>query len=126
MPNYPGFLLLGVALWNFFSEGTTNGASALLARADLLTKTVVPRQIMVYSALLSAGLTFVINLVVLMVMLPLTGTPLGDRRRSASRCCSPISSLLTLGIVAAAGAALRALPRRRLPVGHRACRSASG
>jgi hypothetical protein len=43
VPNYPGFLLLGVALWNFFSEGTTNGASSLLARADLLTKTVVPR-----------------------------------------------------------------------------------
>ena len=40
VPNYPGFLLLGVVLWNFFSEGTTNGAGALLARAELLTKTV--------------------------------------------------------------------------------------
>jgi homopolymeric O-antigen transport system permease protein len=77
VPNYPGFLLLGVALWNFFSEGTTNGASALLARADLLTKTVVPRQIMVYAALLSAALTFVINLGVLMVVLEVTGTPIG-------------------------------------------------
>jgi ABC-type polysaccharide/polyol phosphate export permease len=77
VPNYPGFLLLGVALWNFFSEGTTNGASSLLARADLLTKTVVPRQIMVYSALMSAALTFVINLGVLMVVLKLTGTPFG-------------------------------------------------
>lgn len=76
VPNYPGFLLLGVALWNFFSEGTTNGASALLARADMLTKTVVPRQIMVYSALVSAGLTFVINLVVLLAILEVTGTPL--------------------------------------------------
>ena len=26
VPNYPGFLLLGVALWQFFSEGTANGA----------------------------------------------------------------------------------------------------
>ena len=76
VPNYPGFLLLGVALWNFYSEGTTNGAGALLARADLLTKTVVPRQIMVYAALMSAALTFVINLGVLMIVLAVTGTPL--------------------------------------------------
>jgi ABC-type polysaccharide/polyol phosphate export permease len=26
VPNYPAFLLLGVVLWNFFSEGTSNGA----------------------------------------------------------------------------------------------------
>jgi ABC-type polysaccharide/polyol phosphate export permease len=77
VPNYPGFLLLGVALWNFFSEGTTNGAGSLLARADLLTKTVVPRQIMVYAALMSAALTFVINLLVLLVLLAATGTPIG-------------------------------------------------
>ena len=77
VPNYPGFLLLGVALWNFYSEGTTNGASSLLARADLLTKTVVPRQIMVYAALMSAALTFVINLAVLLVVLEVTGTPIG-------------------------------------------------
>jgi lipopolysaccharide transport system permease protein len=74
VPNYPGFLLLGVALWNFFSEGTTNGASALLSRAELLTKTVVPRQVMVYAALMSAALTFIINLLVLMVVLEVTGT----------------------------------------------------
>jgi len=76
VPNYPGFLLLGVVLWNFFSEGTSNGAGALLARAELLTKTVLPRQVMIYSALASAGLTFVINLVILMLVLPLTGTRL--------------------------------------------------
>ncbi len=76
VPNYPGFLLVGVALWNFFSEGTANGASALLMRADLLTKTVVPREVVVYSALLSAGLTFIINLGVLVVLLRVTGTPL--------------------------------------------------
>lgn len=76
IPNYPGFLLVGVALWNFFSEGTSNGASALLMRSDLLQKTVLPRQIVVYSALLSASLTFIINLIVLMLLIRVTGTPL--------------------------------------------------
>jgi ABC-type polysaccharide/polyol phosphate export permease len=97
IPNYPGFLLVGVALWNFFSEGTSNGASALLARADLLTKTVVPRQIVVYSALLSAALTFVINLIVLMVLIRITGTPL-----TLTAICFPLLLvdlvLLTLGM----------------------------
>ena len=96
VPNYPGFLLLGVALWNFFSEGTANGASSLLSRAELLTKTVLPRQVMVYSALLSAGLTFVINLIVLMLLIRVTGTPL-----TLTAVCFPLLLvdlvLLTLG-----------------------------
>ncbi len=97
VPNYPGFLLLGVALWQFFSEGTANGANALLARSELLTKAVMPRQVVVYSALLSAGLTFVINLAVLMVMILLTGTKL-----HLTAICFPLLLvdlvLLTLGL----------------------------
>ena len=96
VPNYPGVLLLGVALWNFYSEGTTNGASSLLMRADLLTKTVVSRQIMVYAALMSAGLTFVINLLVLIVVIRVTGTPI-----DLPAVCFPVLIfdlvLLTLG-----------------------------
>jgi ABC-type polysaccharide/polyol phosphate export permease len=96
VPNYPGFLLLGVVLWNFFSEGTANGASALLARADLLTKAVLPREVVVYSALLSAGLTFVINLAVFVVLLWITGTDI-----KPSAICFPLLLvdlvLLTLG-----------------------------
>jgi ABC-type polysaccharide/polyol phosphate export permease len=76
IPNYPGFLLLGIVLWNFFEEGTGRGATALVERANLLSKTPMPRAVVVYSALLSAGLTFVINLAVLTVVLRITGTPL--------------------------------------------------
>ncbi len=76
IPNYPGFLLLGVVLWNFFEEGTGRGAAALVERANLLSKTPMPRAVVVYSVLLSAGLTFAINLVVLMILLRVTGTPL--------------------------------------------------
>jgi ABC-type polysaccharide/polyol phosphate export permease len=97
VPNYPGFLLLGVVLWNFFSEGTSNGASSLLSRAEILTKTVLPRQVMVYAALLSAALTFVINLIVLLVGLMITGTPL-----RLTAICFPLLIadlvLLTLGM----------------------------
>jgi ABC-2 type transport system permease protein len=96
VPNYPAFLLLGVVLWNFFSEGTANGANAMLARADLLTKAVLPREVVVYSALLSAALTFVINLSVFMCFIWATGTNL-----TVTAICFPLLLvdlvLLTLG-----------------------------
>jgi lipopolysaccharide transport system permease protein len=76
IPNYPAFLLLGVVIWNFFDEATSTGAGALLARANLLAKTPMPRIVVVYAALVSAGLTFAINLTVLMVFLRVTGTSL--------------------------------------------------
>ncbi len=76
IPKYPAFLLLSVVMWNFFSEGSSRGVGSLLARADVLSKMVMPREVVVYSALLSAGLTFAINLIVLMVLLWLTGTEL--------------------------------------------------
>ena len=57
----------------------------------------MPRQVVVYSALLSAGLTFVINLAVLMVMILLTGTKL-----HLTAICFPLLLvdlvLLTLGM----------------------------
>jgi ABC-type polysaccharide/polyol phosphate export permease len=97
VPNYPGFLLLGVVLWNFFSEGTANGANALLARADLLGKAVLPRQVVVYSALASAGLTFVINLLVFVGLVWVTGTEIRP-----SAICFPLLLidlvLLTTGL----------------------------
>jgi ABC-type polysaccharide/polyol phosphate export permease len=77
IPSYPAFLLLSVVIWNFFFEGSSRGVGSLLARADVLSKMVLPREIVVYSALLSAGLTFVINLVVLLVLLKVTGNALG-------------------------------------------------
>jgi lipopolysaccharide transport system permease protein len=76
VPNYPAFLLLSVVIWNFFFEGSSRGVGSLLARADVLSKMVLPREIVVYSALLSAGLTFVINLAVLLVLLKVTGNAL--------------------------------------------------
>lgn len=95
--NYTGFLLLGVVLWNFFSEGSTNGTASLLARADILSKMVLPRQVVVYSALLSAGLTFVINLLVLLVVLWVSGT-----RLATPAICFPLLLFdllaLTVGI----------------------------
>ncbi len=97
IPKYPAFLLLSVVMWNFFFEGSSHGVGSLLARADVLSKMVMPREVVVYSALLSAGLTFVINLLVLVVLLWATGT---DIQRSVMFFPLMLANLiaLTLGV----------------------------
>ena len=75
VPNYPGYLLLGIVLWNFFSEGSNNGVTAILSRAGIMTKVAMPRQVVVYAAILNALFTFAINVLVLAVVLRVTGTP---------------------------------------------------
>jgi ABC-type polysaccharide/polyol phosphate export permease len=76
VPNYPGFLLIGIVLWNFFSEGTSNGIGSLLARSSILTKVSMPRYVVVCAALLNALLTFAISLVIIGLILWFTGTHL--------------------------------------------------
>ncbi len=73
--NYPGYLLIGIVIWNFFAEGSANGVGSLLARAGILTKVAMPRYIVVCAAILNALLTFGINLLVLALLLRFTGTP---------------------------------------------------
>ena len=85
-------------LWNFFSEGTTNGVGSLLARGGIVTKVALPRHVVVFAAILNALLTFAISLVVLAVILLVVrhAVTLAGARLSR-RCCST-SSLLTLGV----------------------------
>jgi len=49
VPNYPGFLLIGIVLWSFFSEGSSNGVTSLLARSAILTKVSMPRHVVVFA-----------------------------------------------------------------------------
>lgn len=60
-------LLVGIILFNFFSEGTNAGMSALLSKAQLVTKIYVPRWTIILAATLNSGLIFLMNLVVIVV-----------------------------------------------------------
>ena len=75
VPNYPGYLLLGIVLWSFFAEGSANGVGSLLARANILGKVNMPRYVVVFAAVLNALMTFAIGLVILGIVLAVTGTP---------------------------------------------------
>ncbi|MFN8545161.1 MAG: ABC transporter permease [Candidatus Binatia bacterium] len=76
IPNYPGYLLTGIVLWNFFAEGTANGVGSLMARAGILSKAPIGRHIAVCAAILNVLLTFMISVVILIGLLIVTGTTL--------------------------------------------------
>ncbi len=66
-------LLLGIVLWTFFTEATSQGMQAIVGRGDLIRKINFPKYIIVISATLSALINFVLNLVVVFVFMLFDG-----------------------------------------------------
>jgi ABC-2 type transport system permease protein len=64
---YPVSLLMGIVLFNFFSDGSQLGMWSLVVRESLLRKLSFPRLIIPTSATLTAALTFAINALVVAV-----------------------------------------------------------
>src|SRR5688500_16681585 len=52
--HYPVYLLLGVVLWSFFIEATTNGLQSIVSRGDLIRKINFPKYIIVISGTISS------------------------------------------------------------------------
>jgi len=71
--HYPVYLLLGIVLWNFFSEATTIGASSVVARGDLIRKISIPRYLVVISSSLSALINLGLSLIVVFIFALLNG-----------------------------------------------------
>lgn len=66
--HYPVYLLLGIVIWNFFSEMTTQSATSIVGRGDLIRKIKIPRWIIVISSSLSATINLFLNLLVVGVL----------------------------------------------------------
>lgn len=74
--HYAVYLLLGIVLWNFFSEATSQGLSAIVARGDLIRKINFPKYIIVISGTISALINLTINMVVIAVFMIINDVPL--------------------------------------------------
>jgi ABC-2 type transport system permease protein len=61
---YAVSLLMGVVLFSFFADATTLAMYSLVTRQSLLRKLVFPRTVIPTSAVLTASITFAVNLVV--------------------------------------------------------------
>ncbi len=72
-PQYPMVLLLGIALWGFFTEATNVGMKSVVDRGDILRKINFPKYIIILSAMMSSLISLSINLVVVIVIASLTG-----------------------------------------------------
>jgi ABC-2 type transport system permease protein len=66
-------LLLGIVLWSFFTEATSQGMQAIVGRGDLIRKINFPKYIIVISATISALINLLFNLVVVLVFMIIDG-----------------------------------------------------
>ncbi len=69
IPHWPVALLLGIVMWNFFTEVTTGGLSAVTNRGGLLRKINFPKYIVVISGTISAFINLLLNMVIIAIFM---------------------------------------------------------
>jgi ABC-type polysaccharide/polyol phosphate transport system ATPase subunit/ABC-type polysaccharide/polyol phosphate export permease len=73
VPHYAVYLLTSLVLWTAFLDATTNSTFSLVRRAELLRKAQVPRAAVPLSVVLRAHMDLVMNLLVVIVFVVLSG-----------------------------------------------------
>lgn len=69
IPHFPIYLLLGIVLWTFFADMTSQSLGSIVGRGDLIRKIRIPRWIIVLSTNVSAVINLGLNLVVVIVFM---------------------------------------------------------
>lgn len=76
IPHWPVAMLLGIVLWNFFSEVTNNGLTAIVNRGDVIRKINFPKYVILLASSISAFINLLLNLVVIAVFMAISGVQL--------------------------------------------------
>src|SRR5690606_38231690 len=76
IPHWPVSMLLGIVLWNFFSEVTNNGVTSIVNRGDIIRKINFPKYVIVIAGTISAFINLIINLLVIGVFIAVNGVDL--------------------------------------------------
>ena len=74
--HYAVYLLLGIVLWTFFAEATSQGMASIVARGDIIRKISFPKYIIVLSTTISALVNLVLNLVIVGILMVINGVQL--------------------------------------------------
>lgn len=69
LSNYPVLLLLGIVLFTFFQEATTNSVTSVAAQEGVVRKTQFPRLVIPLSTVLTAAFNLLLNLVIVFVFI---------------------------------------------------------
>lgn len=75
IPHFPVYLLLGIVLWNYFTEMTTQSLGSIVGRGDLIRKIRIPRWMIVFSSSISATINLLLSLVVVGIFLIVNQVP---------------------------------------------------
>jgi ABC-2 type transport system permease protein len=67
--HYPVMLLLGIVLFTFFQESSTNAVSSVVAQEGVVRKTQFPRLVIPLSTVLTGAFNLGLNLVIVLVFL---------------------------------------------------------
>lgn len=74
--HFPVYLLLGIVLWNFFTEMTVQSLGSIVGRGDLIRKIRIPRWMIVFSSSISATINVVLSLIVVAIFMVINQVPL--------------------------------------------------
>ncbi len=74
--HFPVYLLLGIVMWNFFTEMTVQSLSSILNRGDLIRKIKIPRWTIVFSSSISAVINLGLSLFVVGIFMVINGVEL--------------------------------------------------
>ena len=67
VPHFPVYLLLGIVIWNFFSEMTNQSLTSIVSRGSLIRKIRIPRWVIILSSSVAAVINLLLNLIVVAV-----------------------------------------------------------
>ena len=77
IPHYPVYLLLGIVLWNYFSEVTTGAVGAIVGKGDLLRKINFPKYVIILAGSFSALINLFLNFIIIAVFMIVNHVHLG-------------------------------------------------
>lgn len=73
IPYFPVYLLMGVILWTFFTDMTTQSLGSIVGRGDLIRKIRIPRWMIVLTSSISAVINLILNLIVITLAMVISG-----------------------------------------------------
>jgi ABC-2 type transport system permease protein len=113
-PDFPVQLLLGIVLWNFFTESTSVAIGSIAGAGNLIRKAAFPRWILVTSSTLTALLTFLINTALVVVI----AVPIGHMHLGLRSLAAPLFMLELIVLIMGVSLLLSAVFVFYRDVGH--------
>jgi ABC-type polysaccharide/polyol phosphate export permease len=71
--NYAIYLLLGVLIWNFFTEATLIGMNTFITKRDLVTKIYFSRAALIIASTISSLITLLLNFIIFFALMAFAG-----------------------------------------------------